>query len=292
MGLGGGPYASPDVTPAAAEATIHHALERGIAFFDTAPLYGTGESERRLGAALRGIPRDRYVVCTKVGRLLRPDPVFDFSADGARRSLEESLTRLGLDRVDVLLIHDPDDHAEEALAGAYPAIERLRSEGVVGAIGSGMNQTAMLARFARETDMDCFLVAGRYSLLDHETAWPELLPLCVEKGIGIIIGGVFNSGILLDPVPGAPFNYAPATAEWLDRARRIAAICRAHDVPLPAAALQFPLAHPAVSVVLTGVRSAAEVEQNAARMAHPLPAALWRDLRAAGLIAAAAPAPA
>jgi D-threo-aldose 1-dehydrogenase len=272
-----------------ARATIDRAWEAGVRFFDTAPLYGSGLSERRLGAALRGRPRDEYVLSTKVGRLLAPgEPsplfpgappaaaVFDFSADGVRRSLAESLERLGLDRVDIVLIHDPDDHLGQALAEAYPALEELRSQGVVRRIGVGMNQWQALARFVRETDVDCVLVAGRYTLLDR-SAIDELLPLCEARGCGVFAGGVFNSGLLAG---GATFDYQPASRERVARARELAATCERWGVPLKAAALQFPLRHPAVESVLVGCRTAAEVDEDLALLDVPIPAALWADLGA------------
>lgn len=287
-----------------ARAAVDAAWRAGVRFFDTAPLYGHGLSEQRLGAALRARPRDEIVVATKVGRLLVPDdgpppddgfvatpplrPVFDFSYDATLRSLEESLARLGLDRVDVLHVHDPDDHAEEALRGAFPALRRLRDEGVVGAIGAGMNQSALLARFVREADVDCVLLAGRYTLLE-QGALDDLLPICAERGVGVIAAGVFNSGLLADPAPGTTYDYRPAPAPVLERARQLATICARHDVPLKAAALQFPLAHPAVACVLTGARSAAEIDENARLSTTPIPDALWDDLRRAGMIAADAP---
>jgi D-threo-aldose 1-dehydrogenase len=311
LGLGGAPLGGlfARVSDEEARATIEHAREAGIRFFDTAPLYGHGLSERRLGAVLAERPRDEFVLATKVGRLLRAaappeegqaaiwaevpplNPVFDFSYDGVLRSLEESLARLGLDRVEVLHIHDPDEHYEEALRGAYPALNRLRSEGVVGAVGAGMNQAEMLARFAREAEFDCFLLAGRYTLLD-QVALDELLPLCVERRISVIVGGAFNSGILADPRPGATFDYAPAPPETLERARRLRAVCARHGVPLAAAALQFPLAHPAVASVLLGVRSVAELEQNLELSGLPVPGDLWRELKSEGLLPEEAPTPA
>jgi D-threo-aldose 1-dehydrogenase len=216
--------------------------------------------------------------------------VFDFSYDGAMRSLEESLTRLKLDRVDVLYIHDPDYYFKQAMSGAYRALERLRADGTVGAIGVGMNQTPLLARFAREAQFDCFLVAGRYTLLD-QTAAEDLLPICAAKGIGVVVGGVYNSGILADPRPDAHFNYEPVTRPWLDRALRIKAVCDRYAVPLKAAAIQFPLGHPAVASVLAGARSVLETEDNAAMMRHPIPADLWQELRHEGLIASTIPTP-
>jgi D-threo-aldose 1-dehydrogenase len=311
LGLGGAPLGGlfAPVSDEEARATIERAWEAGIRFFDTAPLYGHGLSERRLGTALSERPRDELVLATKVGRLLRAsappeesqaafwpevpplNPVFDFSSDGVLRSLEESLARLGLDRVEVLHIHDPDEHYEEALRGAYPALDRLRSEGVIGAVGAGMNQAEMLARFAREAEFDCFLLAGRYTLLD-QVALGELLPLCVERRISVIVGGVFNSGILADPRQGAMFDYGPAPPERLERAQRLQAVCARHGVPLTAAALQFPLAHPAVASVLLGVRSVAELEQNLELSRLPIPGDLWPELKSEGLLPQEAPTPA
>ena len=276
-----------------AHRVVEAAWQAGIRFFDTAPLYGHGLAEQRLGAVLRAKPREEFVLATKVGRLLRADappepgqaykgvppvnPTYDFSYDGVMRSVEESLARLGLDRVDVLHIHDPDEHFEEALAGAYRALDRLRAEGTIRAVGAGMNQAEMLVRFAREADFDCFLLAGRYTLLDR-TGAAELLPLCVEKSIAIIAGGVFNSGILANPRPGTTFNYQQAPPELVDRALRMEEICARHGVELKAAAIQFPLRHPAVASVLTGCRSVREVEENVRMFQAPIPSALWDEL--------------
>jgi D-threo-aldose 1-dehydrogenase len=298
LGLGGAPIGQLDEDGAdeTSRAIVRRAYELGIRMFDTAPLYGRGVSERRVGPALAAFPRDSVVLSTKVGRLIRPDAlgtsqaVFDFSYDGVMRSVEESLRRLEIDRVDVLLIHDPDNHFQEALSGAYRALDELRRQGVIGALGAGMNQAEMPARFAREADFDCFLLAGRYTLLDQR-GLAELLLLCVEKRIGIIIGGVYNSGILANPEPGATFNYRPAEAEWLERAQRLKAVCDRHETPLMAAAIQFPLAHPAVATVLTGVRSVAELEQNERMFRFPIPAALWHDLKQEGLLPEDAPVP-
>ena len=274
---------------------VEAAWQAGIRFFDTAPLYGHGLAERRLGEVLRTKPRDEFVLATKVGRLLRegapPDPsqsykgvpavnpVFDFSYDGVMRSVEESLTRLGLDRVDVLHIHDPDDHFDEALSGAYQALDRLRQEGSIKAVGAGMNQAEMPARFARAANFDCFLLAGRYTLLDR-TGAHDLLPLCEERGIAIIAGGVFNSGILANPGPGATFDYRAAPADLVRQAERLRLTCARHGVELKAAALQFPLRHPTVASVLTGCRSVAEVEENVGMFQVPIPDALWPELDA------------
>jgi D-threo-aldose 1-dehydrogenase len=294
------------VTDADAEAALEVAWRSGIRFYDTAPLYGHGLSETRLGRFLRDKPRDSYVLASKVGRLLRAgvppepgqsyvdvapvNPVFDFSYDGTLRSIEESLRRLGLDRIDVLHIHDPDDHYEEALKGSFRALDKLRSEGVVAAVSAGMNQWEMLSRFARDGDFDCFLLAGRYTLLD-QSAFAELMPLAAERGIAIIAAGVFNSGVLADPRPNARFNYQQAPAELIEKARRIAAVCARHDVPLRTAAVQFPRAHAAVPTVLIGSRSAAQVEENVAGFETPIPAGLWEELKAEGLLANEVPTP-
>jgi D-threo-aldose 1-dehydrogenase len=297
LGLGSAPLGGlfEAVSDDEAHRVVEAAWQAGIRFFDTAPLYGHGLAEQRFGAVLRTKPRDEFVIATKVGRLLRKDappepgqaykgappvnPVFDFSYDGVMRSAEESLARLGLDRVDVLHIHDPDDHYEEALSGAYRALDRMRSEGTIKAVGAGMNQAEMLARFAREADFDCFLLAGRYTLLDR-IGLKELLPLCVEKGIAIIAGGVFNSGILADPRPGATYNYTVAPPQLVERAAQLNAICKRHGVDLKAAAIQFPLRHPAVASVLTGCRSVAEVEENVRMFETPIPDTLWHELDA------------
>jgi D-threo-aldose 1-dehydrogenase len=307
LGLGCAPLAGlyEAVSDDAAAQTVDTAWRLGVRLFDTAPLYGSGLSERRVGAALRGRPRDELVLSTKVGRLLEPGgegnplfegapaatPVFDFSYDGALRSLEASLERLGLDRVDLVLIHDPDDHYEAAVEGAYAALERLRAERVVRAIGVGMNQSEVLVRFARDTDVDCFLVAGRYTLLDV-SANVELLPLCEEKGIRVIAGGVFNSGILASGDGSGRYDYGPAAPELAERARALASVCARWDVPLQAAALQFPLGHPAVACVLVGCRSAAEVDEDARLFGLELPPELWDELRAERLLPANAPVPA
>jgi D-threo-aldose 1-dehydrogenase len=274
-------------------------------FFDTAPLYGSGVSETRLGQVLSRRDRNSFVLASKVGRLLVPDPdrpqdvwsedlppikaVFDYTYDGTMRSIEESLERLKLDRVDILHIHDPDNHYDEAMNGSYKALDKLRSEGVIKAIGAGMNQAEMLARFAREGDFDCFLLAGRYTLIDH-TGLKELLPICTEKHISIIVGGPYNSGILaMGAVEGATFNYSPAPPDIMDKVQRIETICARHQVPLKAAALQFPLAHPAVAAIIPGGRNPAEVDENAALVQYDIPNDFWADLRTDGLIPDAAP---
>ncbi|MFE6159969.1 aldo/keto reductase [Streptomyces sp. NPDC056486] len=298
------------ITDEEAAAALDAAWDAGIRYFDTAPHYGIGLSERRLGAALRARPRETYTLSTKAGRLLEEVPgpvgddldhgfavpathrrVWDFSADGIRRSLETSLTRLGLDRVDIVYLHDPDDHAEQAFREGYPALERLRSEGVVGAIGAGMNQTAMLTRFVRDTDVDAVLCAGRYTLLD-QSALAELLPAAQQRGRAVVIGGVFNSGLLADPRPGATYDYATAPRALLDRARHLKSMAERHGTTLRAAALAFPLAHPAVATVLVGARSPYEVQGAAAQFTAAVPADFWKEARAEGLLPADVPVPA
>ena len=309
IGMGGAPIGGlyTAVEAATAVETIRRAHELGIGYYDTAPLYGSGRSEMLFGDALETIPRGDYVLSTKVGRLLEPvaeqpesdqfvdlpslEPTYDYSRDGVLRSIDESLASLRLDRVDVVMIHDPDDHFEQARDEAFPALYELRSQGVVGAVGAGMNQWQMLARFAREADPDCFLLAGRYTLLD-QSGLDELMPLCVERGIGIVLGGPYNSGILASDLSDeTTFDYLPAPREVVERARRIKDVCDGHDVPLKAAALQFGLAHPAVAATIPGARSIAEIEENLAMAGHPIPADLWEELRAEGLIHPDAPAP-
>ena len=298
---------------------VRHAWDLGIRSFDTAPLYGYGASERRIGRALADRPRDEFVLSTKVGRLVHPadaippdaeidrqaigdredafyhrtEPVrlvYDYSYDGVLRSLEASLERLGLERVDIALIHDPDDHWWAAIDGAYPALDRLRAEGVIRAIGVGMNQAPMLARFARETDIDVILLANRYTLLD-QAAIGELLPLCMERGVAVLIGGVMNSEILVDPSPTGRFDYVAAPPDVVARARRLAAVCDRHGVELRTAAIQFPLAHPAIASLVAGVRSVEHLDEYPRAMAMDLPAALWAELRAEGLLHPDAPVP-
>lgn len=307
LGLGttaiGGLYSATSAE--GANETMETAWDLGVRFFDTAPQYGNGMAEQRLGAFLKTKPSSDYVLCTKVGRLLRqpekpegedayykgtpPErPVFDFSYDGVMTSVEESLKRLGVERIDVLHIHDPDNHYPQAIDGAYKALDTLRRDGTIGAVGAGMNQSEMLAEFARNGNFDCFLLAGRYTLLE-QGALNELLPLCVEKNISIVIGGVYNSGLLANPKAGTKFNYEDADETLIRRALELQKVCLSHGVPLKAAAIQFPLAHPAVATVLTGVRSREEMLENNALFHQPIPAVLWQDLKAKGLIAADAP---
>ena len=310
LGLGGAPMGAlftPDGVQTAAD-TVRRGYELGIRFFDTAPLYGRGKSERFYGEGLGGFDRDSYALSSKVGRVLDPndtatdeddiyvevppyDVVFDFSRDGVLRSTEESIERLGLERLDIALIHDPDDHWEQAIGEAYPTLADLRSQGVVGAIGAGMNQWEMPARFAREGDFDCFLLAGRYTLLDH-SGLDELLPLCESKQISVILGGPYNSGVLASDLgPDTTYFYERTPPEVLETAKRIKAVCDSHEVPLKAAALQFGLAHPAVAATIPGPRTPAEVEENVAMAGYEIPAGVWSDLKSEDLIPAGAPTP-
>jgi D-threo-aldose 1-dehydrogenase len=313
LGVGTGPLGNlyTEVDDDTAERTLVAAWDRGIRWFDTAPHYGLGLSERRLGRALHGRPREAYVVSTKVGRVLDPLPNpsgddrangfavpathvrrWDFSADGVRRSLDESLVRLGLDRADIVLVHDPDDHVDWALREAVPALAALRDEGVVGAVGVGMNSAAPLARFVAESDIDAILLAGRYTLLE-QTALDDLLPLCSTRGVSVLAGGVFNSGLLARsrPPADATYDYAPAAHHLVERARRLADVCERHGATLPQAALQFPLGHDAVRAVVVGARSPEEVEADVVLATSPVPAALWADLVREGLLDARAPLP-
>lgn len=293
-GLGTAPLAGlfAPVGEVQAEQTLAAAWDAGIRFFDTAPHYGAGLAERRLGKFLRGQPggSGQAVVSTKVGRVLVPGEgaeegfpgrtgqvrVRDYSRDGVLRSLEDSLARTGLDRFDLLFIHDPDDHWEQAAREAYPALAELRDQGVIDAIGAGMNQAEMLTRFVRETDLDAVLVAGRHTLLDRSAA-AELLPECERRGVTVIAGGVFNSGVLAG---GTTYDYAAAPPGVLARARELERICASHGVALPAAALRFPLRHPAVGTVLIGARSARELAEDLRLAATDVPDALWKELHA------------
>jgi D-threo-aldose 1-dehydrogenase len=290
-----------------AHAVLQAAWDAGIRYFDTAPHYGLGLAERRLGAFLATKPRDEFVVSTKVGRRLEPSPqtsdeldeeggfvvpaavrrVWDASAGGVRRSLDESLERLGLDRVDVLFLHDPDeyDDMEGSVASAVPALVALREEGLVRAVGIGSKSVPAHLAGVRAGDLDLLMVAGRYTLLEQPAA-PELIPECRERGIGIVVAGAFNSGLLSTstPGPGARYEYGDAPAEVVEKAQRLAMVCRKHGVELPAAALQFPLREPVVRSVVLGATEPAHIEQNVARVAGPIPEALWEQLAAEGFL--------
>jgi D-threo-aldose 1-dehydrogenase len=271
-----------------AEATLERAYDAGIRFFDTAPLYGAGLAERRLGRVLRNKQREEFVVSTKVGRLVDAEGPkgswhFDFSYDGIMRSFEASLRRLGLDRVDILYLHDPESHVIEATDSGLRALRQLRDEGAIAACGVGMNKAAVLVRFAETTDIDCLLVANRFTLLDR-TAETALLPVCVRREIAAIAAGVFNSGLLAGPAPDATFNYEPATPDLIERAQTLAEICAHHGVPLKAAAVQFPLHHFAVSAILIGPRSVAELDEDLQLVGVAIPEDLWADVDASGAL--------
>ena len=305
LGFGAAPIAGlyRAVDEPTARATVDAAWEGGIRYFDTAPHYGLGLSERRLGEALRDRPRDDVVVSSKIGRLLvtrtpplaRDDELFDvpgdltrrrdYSRDGVLRSLEATLQRTGLDRVDVLYVHDPDEHWREAAEEAVPALVELREAGVVGAIGVGMNQSEMLARFIRQTDVDVVMLAGRYTLLEQGAA-DDLLPTALEHGRSVVAAAVFNSGLLArEEVPDtATYDYELASPDVRARARLLASVCREHGTTLPAAAIHFPLRHPAVASVVVGMRNPEEVHHNLVAHAQQVPAALWADLEDRGLL--------
>lgn len=320
LGFGAAPlgdlYARLD--EALAVATVEAALAAGVTLLDTSPLYGHGLSEHRIGAGLRRAGRQDVVISTKVGRVAEPfagrgdgsgylgglphGMRFDYSYDGAMRSLEQSALRLGVDRLDVVLIHDVDvwTHGQdaiearfaEAMGGAYRALEKLRAAGAVRAIGVGVNEAEMCERFARAGDFDTMLLAGRYSLLE-QPALASFMPLALEKGIGLMLGGVFNSGILATgPVAGAKYNYRPAPPEILARVAALESVCTRHGVPLRRAALQFPLGHKAVASLVMGAVKPEEVADQVAELAAPIPASLWAELKAEGLLDAAVPVPA
>ncbi|MFC7404025.1 aldo/keto reductase [Georgenia alba] len=300
------------VAPDAARAAVDAAWEAGIRYFDTAPHYGIGLSERRLGDALTGRAREEYVLSTKVGRILEPDPGYregdldpggfvvpatlrrraDLSPAGIERSLTDSLERLGLDAVDVAYLHDPEETARttEEMLGALETLVTLRDSGVVRAVGAGSKDPEILRAAVTRSDLDLVMLAGRHTLLEQSA--DPLLGTCLEHGVGVVAVGVFNSGILADPAPGAGarYEYAAAPPDVLDRAQRLAAVCRRHGLSLPHVAVHFPLRHPAVVDVTIGMRSAAEVRDLARWAAEPVPEAVWADLAAEGLLGAADPA--
>jgi D-threo-aldose 1-dehydrogenase len=272
-------------------ATVHAAFDAGVRYFDTAPLYGVGKAERRLGAGLRALPRDEVVVSTKIGRILQDDdgtiaPTFEYGPDAIARSLTGSYERLGLERVDVVHVHDPDNHMDEVAQITLPALRKMQRDGVIRAVSAGMNHSAPLARFVAAGLVDCVLVAGRWTLLD-QSALEDLLPAAMTHGASVIAGGVFNSGVLADPDGNeqfASFFYRPAPPEIVERVRRIRDVCADHRVSLRAAALQFPLTHPAVATVCVGCRSPEEVRANASDLDVDIPASLWSDLASAGVL--------
>lgn len=290
---------------------VKYAYDTEVRYFDTAPMYGFGKSERLYGQALKNVPRDTFVLSTKVGRLIvdgksTPEteetpfvdmtdvhPVFDYSREGILRSLDDSRKRLGIDKFDIVYIHDPDvnDSFQQALDEAYPTLDELRSQNVIGAVGVGMNEAKMLYDFATNADFDCFLLAGRYTLLD-QIALQELLPLCQKKNISIIIGGAYNSGILATgAVEGAHYDYAPASSEIMEKTRRIESVCARYDVSLKAAALQFPFGHSTVVANIPGVKTRERFKENVSLMTDRIPADFWAELKAEKLLVEDAPIP-
>ena len=272
--------------PETAVQTAARAFERGVRFFDTAPFYGLGEAERRLGRALAAAGGERPVIATKAGRLLTTESDgsvgvrFDFGYDAAKRSLESSLERLGVDRVDIVHIHDPDDHVHEALEGTHPALVALREQGVIGAVSLGTNSVGTAAAFLERADLDCILVAGRYTLLDRSAA--ELIDACADRGVAYLAAGVFNSGVLARRRAGSWYDYGPASDKTLQRAAAADGVCRRHGVELRAAAANFPLTNPGVAAVVVGMSTPAEVDENLAALRAPVPAELWRELQELG----------
>ena len=314
-----------EVTDEEAAVALEHAWSAGIRYYDTAPYYGYGLGERRLGQMLEGRDHGGFTVSSKVGRLilpiaqieadpsLEPDrptvdipgfdpregyfkgttderPVFDFSYDGIMRSLEDSLQRTGLDRIDILWVHDPDAHWDQAISGAIPALVALREQGVVSAIGVGMNNAGVLTRFVREAELDAVMCAGRYTLLD-QGALDDLFPACQERGTAVVAAGVMNSGLLANPHPDSKYDYAPAPPALLARALAMKDLCRRHGVPLRAAALQFVFGHPLVVSAVIGARKIPHVDDAIASMQRQIPAQLWDDLRSEGLLPEDVPTP-
>ncbi len=320
MGFGAAPIGNflKPIAEAESDAMVQHAWNAGMRYFDTAPYYGHGLSEARLGHSLRWKPRADYVLSSKVGRVLKASPRkstdfkpwidglpftchFDYSYDGTMRSFEDSLQRLGLERIDILFIHDCDyfTHGPEkqkvyfkqAMDGCYRALVKLRDQGAVKAIGVGVNDWQVSHDFLTHGDFDCLLVAGRYTLLEQDSLG-ELLPLCVKRNAAVVIGGGLNSGILATgAVPGAKYNYQPAPEPIMEKVRKIETVCKFYKVPLAAAALQFLLAHPAVASHVPGTRTVEQMKQNIAWVSHPVPAELWHDLKRRGLLLGDAPVP-
>lgn len=301
-----------------ADAMIQTAWDAGVRFYDTAPMYGHGLSELRAGHSLRWKKRDEFVLASKVGRVLKPAKRsqidfapwsnaapntmnFDYSYDGTMRSFEDSLQRLALEHIDMLFIHDIDGFTRgdeqpevfrQAMDGCWRALEKLRSQGIVKAIGVGVNEWQVCHEALKQRDFDCFLLAGRYTLLEQE-ALDEFLPLCVERGAAVLVGGGFNSGILATgAVPGAKYNYSPAPKPIMEKVAKIEEVCRAHGVPLPAAALQFVVAHPAIPSFCAGTRTVQQLEQNLAWFSYPIPGDFWEELKKKGLLREDAPVPA
>lgn len=297
IGLGCAPFGNlfTEVSDEDVQATVDTAWEGGVRFFDTAPLYGHGLSEIRLGKALAKYPREQYVLASKVGRLLRepvnkisptifknvPDlePIFDYGSKAVLTSIDESLDRLNVDYLDIVHVHDPDDHEDWAITEAFPRLIQLRDEGVIKAVGCGMNQTKSLTRFVNEVDLDCLLLAGRYTVLDHASG-ADLLQLCCEKNVGVVLGGIFNSGLLADPDKNKTFDYVDATPEILQKANAIAELARSHGFSLPHVAVQFGLRNTSVASIVIGARTAREIGEDLLYATQEIPTTFWDDLQA------------
>jgi D-threo-aldose 1-dehydrogenase len=301
LGLGTAPLGGlfTSITEEAADGVVAAAFGQGINYFDTAPLYGHGRAEIRLGRALRAAGKP-FVISTKVGRVLNPtenadtswfadasptlDPVYDWSPEGIKRSIHESLARLGVDHIDIALMHDAQDYVDVAIHSAYPVLADLRDQGVIKAVGMGMDFCKPAIKIMSETDLNIALIAGRYTLLDQE-AQDVLFPLALKKNVSIVIGGVYNSGVLANPNPGTTYDYLPASDEIINRARKIGAFLKERNIPLTAAAIQFPLRHKAVTSVLTGSRSSDELKANVADFNFEIPQSVWEDFETSGLVA-------
>jgi D-threo-aldose 1-dehydrogenase len=320
MGFGAAPIGNflRPISEEVSGAMVQHAWDAGMRYFDTAPLYGHGLSELRLGQNLRWKTRDEFVFSSKVGRLLTPAPRasidftpwvdaapftfrFDYSYDGAMRSLEDSLQRMAIERIDIAFIHDCDVfthgvpqqkiYFKQAMEGAYKALLKMREQGVVKAIGFGVNEWQVCHEALKQGDFDGFLLAGRYTLLEQDSL-DEFLPLCEKRNAAVVIGGGLNSGILATgAIPGAKYNYSPAPAHIMEKVKKIEAVCAEHNVPLPAAALQFLLAHPAIVSHVPGTRTVQQMEQNIAWISHPIPNELWQELKRTQLLRGDAPVP-
>lgn len=317
--FGGAPIGNifEEISEQESDAMIQRAWDAGIRYYDTAPMYGHGLSELRTGHSLRWKPRDEYILSSKVGRRLKParresidfapwnnagafTMHFDYSYDGVMRAFEDSLQRLALERMDICFIHDIDRFTRgdeqpevfrQAMDGAWRALSDLRDQGVVKAVGVGVNEWEVCEEALRQRDFDCFLLAGRYTLLEQESL-DSFLPLCVERGAAVVVGGGFNSGILATGAKeGAKYNYAPAPADIMERVRKIEALCAEYEVPLPAAALQFVVAHPAIPSFIAGTRTVGQLEQNLAWFEQPIPAEFWSALKGKGLLREDAPTP-
>jgi D-threo-aldose 1-dehydrogenase len=280
LGFGSAPIANlyGSIPETQAIETIQYAVQTGMNLIDTSPWYGAGLAETRVGLALQGVARDQYMLSTKVGHLLDGSGGFDFSREGVLSSLEASKKRLGVDWFDIVHLHDADDHAQEAIQSAFPVLAELRDQGIIKAIGAGANQTAILEQFANQADFDCFMLAGRYTLLEQTAL--GFLDVCQSKNIAVLLGGVFNSGILATgATANAKFQYANASPEILARVQVLEQHCQHHEIGLKAAALQFPMAHKAITTLVLGAVSPLELQQNQAAMQEEIPNAFWTDLQ-------------